>query len=104
MSLSQPVDTAGLEEDVGFGSAALEAVTALLLVFVFVGVCYMSRRWICWRCLPAAKSAGKQVCSLLGIECALCICYMARRYVGDVCQLPRVRGSRRYMECVLYRE
>ena len=68
VSLSQLVDTAGLEEDVDFGSAALEAVTALLLVLVFVGVCYMARRWICWRCLPAAKSAGKQVvhrmCSL----------------------------------------
>ena len=94
VTLSRQVDTSGIEEqETDLGSAALEAVTAILLVLVFVGVCCMARQWICWSCVPAAKSAGKQVVNKIQTS-------RAQARIGRHAQFKRMSDDADNVVCV----
>ena len=61
VTVSRVVDVSMLDADLDVGKATLEAVAAILVVVVLLGACYLARGCLCRRCMPAAKSAGKQV-------------------------------------------
>ena len=61
VTVSRVVDVSMLDADLDVSKATLEAVAAILVVVVLLGACYLARGCLCRRCMPAAKSAGKQV-------------------------------------------